>query len=236
MVHPGVPRQNATACVICELEIALGRVNRMFDRHVDEGERYMVDDLVGFWHEREFGKLLDDAARDLIRKWRRFGFTNMLKIETGDFFEEDESDDAVRAMIQKAIKDEDAEPNPILQVNRQNFLGMVEAILQGGVCPITDYPDAETGAPMKVIPADDLPHVMSEIRRRADSPHNKEGVPEDAVEEHKDLLASIWLYVDWKYVTRQLTTEQKELWAAAIEETSEREHPGDGTKADRWWQ
>lgn len=46
------------------------------------------------------------------------------------------------------------------------------------------------------------------------------------------LLAAIWLYVDWRYVTRQLTTEQKELWADAIEATSD---PNDRTTVDRWW-
>jgi hypothetical protein len=53
-----------------------------------------------------------------------------------------------------------------------------------------------------------------------------------------DLLGSIYLYVNWRYVTKQLTTEQKETWAAAVEawsaalnaDTDERPH-----KADRWW-
>lgn len=53
---------------------------------------------------------------------------------------------------------------------------------------------------------------------------------------YKDLLASIWLYVKWRYVTKQLTTEQKNLWADAVEEISERDHPGEGADADRWWQ
>lgn len=56
------------------------------------------------------------------------------------------------------------------------------------------------------------------------------------VDEYKELLASIWLYVKWHYVTKQLTTEQKNLWADAIDEVSERNHPGDGTKVERWWQ
>lgn len=46
------------------------------------------------------------------------------------------------------------------------------------------------------------------------------------------LLASIWLYVDWRYVTRQLTTQQKELWADAIESTAD---PEVELTVDRWW-
>ncbi|MFD8496308.1 hypothetical protein [Amycolatopsis sp. NPDC059657] len=56
------------------------------------------------------------------------------------------------------------------------------------------------------------------------------------VDQHEELLAYLWLYVKWRYVTKQLTTEQKNLWADAIEKISEREHPGEGTAADRWWQ
>lgn len=56
------------------------------------------------------------------------------------------------------------------------------------------------------------------------------------LEEHEELLAAIWLYVKWRYVTKQLTTEQKNLWADAVEKVSERHHPGEGAKADRWWQ
>jgi hypothetical protein len=56
------------------------------------------------------------------------------------------------------------------------------------------------------------------------------------IDEHEELLSSIWLYVKWRYVTKQLTTEQKNLWADVVEKISERNHPGDGTKVDRWWQ
>lgn len=49
----------------------------------------------------------------------------------------------------------------------------------------------------------------------------------------RELLHVIWLYVDWRYVTRQLTTEQKELWATAIEQTPWDEQVVD---VDRWWQ
>lgn len=59
---------------------------------------------------------------------------------------------------------------------------------------------------------------------------------ETEIDDYKELLLCIQLYMKWRYVTRQLTTEQKNLWADAIEEISERWHPGDGSKADRWWQ
>jgi len=61
----------------------------------------------------------------------------------------------------------------------------------------------------------------------------------EEVEQLQDLLGSIWLYVDWRYVTKQLTTEQKELWANAVDadvmagqiEDGEEPHP----VAERWW-
>lgn len=55
------------------------------------------------------------------------------------------------------------------------------------------------------------------------------------LERRADLLHSIWLYVDWRKVTRQLTTEQKDMWADAVEAFSEILEPGDPVEADRWW-
>jgi hypothetical protein len=51
------------------------------------------------------------------------------------------------------------------------------------------------------------------------------------------LLAMIWLYVDWRSVTRRLTAEQRELWADALEAHSRKVAlPGETpAKADRWW-
>ncbi|WP_433259254.1 hypothetical protein ACQPYK_49640 (plasmid) [Streptosporangium sp. CA-135522] len=57
-------------------------------------------------------------------------------------------------------------------------------------------------------------------------------------EPHEDLLASIWLYIDWRDVTRQLTTEQKNLFADAVEAFSLRrddEPPDAPLTVDRWW-
>lgn len=46
---------------------------------------------------------------------------------------------------------------------------------------------------------------------------------------YADLLATLWLYVNWRHVTRQLTTEQKRLFADAVDASS------DGPVAERWW-
>jgi hypothetical protein len=60
-------------------------------------------------------------------------------------------------------------------------------------------------------------------------------------QKYADLLASIGLYINWRYVTRQLTTEQKELFADAIDadglRTAAQEGPawGEPTTAERWW-
>lgn len=57
--------------------------------------------------------------------------------------------------------------------------------------------------------------------------------------ELQDLLGSIWLYAEWRWITRQLTTEQKELWADAVDARSAIRHIEDGEDvhpvADRWW-
>lgn len=52
-----------------------------------------------------------------------------------------------------------------------------------------------------------------------------------------ELLAVIWMYVNtWRYVTKQLTTEQREMWADAVDAYHPDPHdPYLGPKADRWW-
>jgi hypothetical protein len=45
----------------------------------------------------------------------------------------------------------------------------------------------------------------------------------------RDLLASIWLYIDWRYVTKNLTTPQREMFANAVDEH------GEHSTAERWW-
>ncbi|MGH3587242.1 MAG: hypothetical protein ACRDQ0_13045 [Pseudonocardia sp.] len=63
-------------------------------------------------------------------------------------------------------------------------------------------------------------------------PAHERQVRERVAAEYQDLLASIWLYVKWRYVTKQLTTEQKELWADAVEASGDPDEP---TAVDRWW-
>ena len=51
--------------------------------------------------------------------------------------------------------------------------------------------------------------------------------------QYLDLLGQIWIYVHWRYVTRQLTTEQKTLWADAVDASGDPEDRG--LTVDRWW-
>lgn len=62
----------------------------------------------------------------------------------------------------------------------------------------------------------------------------------EASRAYEDLLASLWLYIPWRFVTSQLTTPQKELLADAIDASHARadaEDPDlDAYAVDRWWQ
>lgn len=62
---------------------------------------------------------------------------------------------------------------------------------------------------------------------------------EAELDELRELLGSIWLYVDWLYVTKKLTTGQKDLWADAVDATSMAAQAADGYEprpvAVRWW-
>lgn len=56
--------------------------------------------------------------------------------------------------------------------------------------------------------------------------------------EFEDLLGSIWLYINWEYVTKQLTTEQKELFIQSVGNSSDRLDPDDeplDRESYRWW-
>jgi DNA-binding transcriptional regulator PaaX len=61
----------------------------------------------------------------------------------------------------------------------------------------------------------------------------------DEDQEMRELLGSIWLYVKWHFVTKQLTTPQKELFADAVDAISRARQIEDGEEprsvADRWW-
>jgi hypothetical protein len=56
-----------------------------------------------------------------------------------------------------------------------------------------------------------------------------------------DLLAAVWLFIDWRHVTERLTAEQRTLFADAVEASSARIAQADPTygepvMTDRWWQ
>ena len=58
------------------------------------------------------------------------------------------------------------------------------------------------------------------------------------VADRDELLSDIWLYTDWRSVTRRLGSEERELWAAVVEEQSNLAHPDEPMSAeglDRWW-
>lgn len=64
------------------------------------------------------------------------------------------------------------------------------------------------------------------------------GEASDAVAELEDLLGEVSLYIDWHYVTRQLTTPQKERFADAVQAASARLNAGTEVPArspERWW-
>lgn len=72
------------------------------------------------------------------------------------------------------------------------------------------------------------------------TPHEARVQAEAKLVEMQDLLGSIYLYVKWRWLTKQLTTEQKEMWADAVDAWNERlrQAEGDedpGLRAERWW-
>jgi hypothetical protein len=87
----------------------------------------------------------------------------------------------------------------------------------------------------------DLANILArdEYQKRAEA-------AEAAVKQHEDLLASIVLYINWRFLTKQLTTEQKDLFADALERDAIRTHGPEGDEPDpemarppsyapRWW-
>lgn len=74
-------------------------------------------------------------------------------------------------------------------------------------------------------------------RARKPTPHDLRRLAELQAAELRDLLGSIWLYVSWPYVTKQLTTKQKELWADAVDAWNAALEGGETVRpvAERWW-
>ena len=60
--------------------------------------------------------------------------------------------------------------------------------------------------------------------------------PEQAVR-LEELLAALYLYIDWRYVTKQLTTPQRELFADILDahRPSPDEVYGPSEPIERWW-
>jgi hypothetical protein len=60
---------------------------------------------------------------------------------------------------------------------------------------------------------------------------------EQDVQNLEDLLGSIWLHINWRHVTKQLTTIQKERFLAAVEAWSIRLDPNEpfDPSAWAWW-
>lgn len=52
-------------------------------------------------------------------------------------------------------------------------------------------------------------------------------------DQQRELLGVLWLYTNWRYITRNLTTPQRELWADAIDEWHL--SMGEENKIERWW-
>lgn len=82
-------------------------------------------------------------------------------------------------------------------------------------------------------------YVLTVQRAGKVTPHEARVAAEKERDRARELLATIWLYVKWRWVTRQLTTDQKELWADAVDESSRVLQIEDGETprpvADRWW-
>lgn len=59
------------------------------------------------------------------------------------------------------------------------------------------------------------------------------------VRDLEDLLATLWLYINWRFVTKQLTTPQRELFADVIDARHARLNSSDPGlnchPVQRWW-
>ena len=60
---------------------------------------------------------------------------------------------------------------------------------------------------------------------------------EEDVQLLEDILGEVWLYIRWRYVTKQLATEKKERFLAAVEVWHNRLDPDEPFDAasSAWW-
>lgn len=84
--------------------------------------------------------------------------------------------------------------------------------------------------------------VIRMLRRREqnaeDAAELLRGKVEALTREREDLealLSSLWLYIEWRAVTRKLTPDQRELFADAIEAWSRKHNGDDAVRVPRWW-
>ena len=73
--------------------------------------------------------------------------------------------------------------------------------------------------------------AMSHIAAERDAERAARERAEAEARQLRELLHDVWLYIDWRYVTKQLTTEQKGMFADAVDEHTD----GGYHAADRWW-
>lgn len=76
-------------------------------------------------------------------------------------------------------------------------------------------------------------------RMRKDAPEIDPPLASPEVLPWEDLLGSVYLYISWYHTTRQLTTEQREMFADAVDRAFMARQIADGEEprpvAQRWW-
>ena len=86
-----------------------------------------------------------------------------------------------------------------------------------------------------------LPPSLESLYAQMESNSSHHGQERAYLEERiidlEDILGEIYLYIHWRYVTKQLTTPQKELFAQSVERSSIRLDPNTdlSLEVDRWW-
>ena len=106
--------------------------------------------------------------------------------------------------------------------------------MNGHVTPVEWFGQDPGGTTTYVAPLDPSTAEILSCGKETDAEEREPGSGDDLsaqLARYRDLLGSIWLYVNWRHVTTQLTTEQKELWADAVDACGE---AGD-SPVDRWW-
>lgn len=219
------------------------------DRDVEQ-IRIRLAQTLNLPHSRTLDQLIDDVsevfsgwvrmAREIGGLRRELRFTEATRQQYVE--ERDEALDDVerlRPALSKALAD--------LVVRRQalaNVLGVTDA---GGVSGyyrmIQDVADlrAELGAiraraQLAEDERDKANRQNESLARRLHLRFQNEQKLSAELGGARDLLGELELYVSWRYITGKLTTEQRELWADAVERWNP--DPSDTPpprQVDRWW-